>query len=61
MTVQGMIAVLADISFLQLALYAEYVTRNAGLGEAQAGMQHVRPPCPSPTPGVYQNPCPLSQ
>ena len=22
--------------------------------------QHVRPPCPSPTPGVYSNPCPLS-
>ena len=20
--------------------------------------QHVRPPCPSPTPGVYSNPCP---
>ena len=23
--------------------------------------QHVRPPCPSPTPGVYPNPCPLSR
>ena len=23
--------------------------------------QHSRPPCPSPTPGVYPNPCPLSQ
>ena len=22
--------------------------------------QHARPPCPSPTPGVYSNPCPLS-
>ena len=22
--------------------------------------QHARPPCPSPTPGVHQNPCPLS-
>ena len=22
--------------------------------------QHTRPPCPSPTPGVYSNPCPLS-
>ena len=22
--------------------------------------QHVRPPCPSPTPGVYPNSCPLS-
>ena len=25
------------------------------------GMQHGRPPCPSPTPGVYSNSCPLSQ
>ena len=25
------------------------------------GLQHVRPPCPSPTPGVYSNSCPLSQ
>ena len=23
--------------------------------------QHTRPPCPSPTPGVYPNPCPSSQ
>ena len=25
------------------------------------GPQHTRPPCPSPTPGVHPNPCPLSQ
>ena len=25
------------------------------------GLQHARPPCPSPTPGAYSNPCPLSQ
>ena len=24
-------------------------------------LQHTRPPCPSPTPGVYPNSCPLSQ
>ena len=24
------------------------------------GPQHTRPPCPSPTPGVYPNSCPLS-
>ena len=23
--------------------------------------QHARPPCPSPTPGVYPNSCPLNQ
>ena len=25
------------------------------------GLQHVRPPCPSATPGVYSNSCPLSR
>ena len=25
------------------------------------GLQHARHPCPSPTPGVYSNSCPLSQ
>ena len=24
------------------------------------GSQHARPPCPSPTPGVYSNSCPLT-
>ena len=25
------------------------------------GLQHTKPPCPSPTPGVYSNSCPSSQ
>ena len=25
------------------------------------GLQHTRPPCPSPTPGVYPNSCPSSR
>ena len=25
------------------------------------GLQHASPPCPSPTPGVYPNSCPLNQ
>ena len=25
------------------------------------GLQHSKPPCPSPTPGVYPNSCPLSR
>ena len=25
------------------------------------GLQHARPPCPSPTPGVHPDPCPLSR
>ena len=27
---------------------------------ARPGLQHARPPCPSPIPGVYSNSCPLS-
>ena len=25
------------------------------------GLQHAKPPCPSPTPGIYSNSCPLSR
>ena len=25
------------------------------------GLQYIRPPCPTPTPGVYSNSCPLTQ
>ena len=25
------------------------------------GLHHTRPPCPSPTPGAYSNPCPSSR
>ena len=25
------------------------------------GLQHARPPCPSPTPGAYSNSCPLNR
>ena len=28
---------------------------------SRVGLWHARPPCPSPTPGVYSNPCPSSQ
>ena len=27
----------------------------------QHGLQHTKPPCPSPAPGVYPNSCPLSR
>ena len=35
--------------------------RHAGHTTLIAEPQHTRPPCPSPTPGVYLNPCPSSQ
>ena len=37
-------------------------SRSVVLDSSQPhGLQRTRPPCPSPTPGVYLNPCPLSR
>ena len=38
--------------------FSLFITSNS-LGPH--GLQHARPPCPSPTPGVYSNSRPLSQ
>ena len=47
--------VMVDISSVQLScLVVSDLLRPHGL-------QHTRPPCPSPTPGVYLNSWPLSQ
>ena len=44
------------LSFLQFSSVAQlYLTLWPH------GLQHTRPPCPSPTPGVYSNSCPLSR
>ena len=37
--------------------FSSSVVSNSLLPHA---LQHARPPCPSPTPGVYSNSCPLS-
>ena len=34
---------------------------QSGLTLCNHGQQHTRPPCPSPTPGVYSNSSPLSR
>ena len=36
-------------------------SRSVVSDSATHGLQHARPPCPSPTPGIYPNSCPLSQ
>ena len=36
--------------------FSSSVTSNSATHE----LQHARPPCPSPTPGVYRNSCPSS-
>ena len=44
--------------FFQLSVQLGSVVSNS---LQPHGLQHTRPPCPSPTPGVYSNSCPLSQ
>ena len=42
----------------------ELMFLNCGVGDdswESHGLQHARPPCPSPTPRVYSNSCALSQ
>ena len=46
------------LSQILLSLFSCSVASNSLWSH---GLQHARPPCPSPTPGVYPNSCPLSQ
>jgi len=51
--------------------FSQYVSDNQGSVQFSRSvvsdslrphrLQYTRPPCPSPTPGVYSNPCPLSR
>ena len=47
---------LCEHKFLFLLLFSCLVISNSFLPH---GLQHVRPPCPSPTPGVCLSSCPL--
>ena len=58
-----------QIIYLTRDLFLEY-TKNSSVQFSRSvvsdslrphGVQHARPPCPSLTPGVYSNSCPLSQ
>ena len=46
------------ISFLQSVSQFSRSVMSDSLGPH--GLQHARPHCPSPTPGIYSNSCPLS-
>ena len=47
--------------FLSLPLSSIQFSRSVMSDSSQRDeLQHARPPCPSPTPGVHPNPCPLS-
>ena len=46
----------------QSAFYSVQFSRSAVSDSLWPhGLQHARPPCPSPTPGVYSNSCPSSR
>ena len=44
-----------------LLLQFSSVTQSLSCSLQPQGLQHARVPCPSPTPGIYSNSCPLSQ
>ena len=46
-----------DIQFSSVQFSHSVVSESLQPHESQ----HARPPCPSPTPGVYSNSCPSSQ
>ena len=46
-----------SFNYTQFSSITQVVSNSLG----PYGSQHARPPCPSPTPGVYSNSCPLSQ
>ena len=48
------------VNFLSVSSvqFSHSVTSNS---RQPHGLQHTRPTCPSPIPGVYSNPCPLTQ
>ena len=52
---------LSTLLIISLVLHSVQFSLSVVSDSLQAhGMQHTRPPCPSLTPGVYSNSCPLS-
>ena len=47
-----------DLSHLRSVQFSRSVVSNSLWPH---GLQHARPPCPSPTPGAYSNSCPSSR
>ena len=45
----------------EYSLVAEHIQFSSVQSLWPHELQHARPPCPSPTAGVYPNPCPLSR
>ena len=50
------------VPLVKLLMHAAQFSRSVVSNSLRPhGLQHTRPPCPSPTPGVYSNPCPSSR
>ena len=54
----GVISTTSDMQIFSSVQFSRSVVSNS---LRPHGLQHARPPCSSPTPGVYSNSCPLSQ
>ena len=59
MTCYLKISALVTPHFIELSIQFSHSVVSDSLRPHEP--QHARPPCPSPTPGVYPNLCPLSQ
>ena len=55
----GISTQLSSMNLASKRFQFSYSVMSDSLGPHES--QHARPPCPSPTPGVYPNPCPSSQ
>ena len=53
--------VLGLLKFLHYSVQSKLFRSVMSSSLRPHGLQHTRPPCPSPTPGVYSNLCPLSR
>ena len=48
--------------YIYIYIYSVLFSRSVMSNSLQTHeLQHARPPCPSPTPRVHPNPCPLSR
>ena len=53
-----------EVSYSSVEVMIEYVQFSHSVMSDSLqphGLQHARPPCPSPAPGVYSKSCPLSR
>ena len=62
LTLAWELASLTSLGWAHLFLFSSVQFSHSVVSDSfrPHGLQHARPPCPSPTPGVYSNSCPSS-